>query len=418
MGSGPQPQYNFDKNNHAAGVTNDADGNVLNDGINKYTYDAENRLLTLYGGPGENNGYIYDAEGRRVVKNDPDYGQYLYDISGHRVAELTSTGLWNRGEVYDSNGRHVATYTGGASGTTYFDFADSLGTERVRTTVAGTVCETITNLPFGDAQGTTGSCGDVSPAHFTGKERDDDSGLDNFGARQYSSGMGRFMQPDWSNILSPVPYASVDDPQTLNLYSYVRNNPTTVIDPDGHCWGIISWWQHACNAADGLGWRSDAQVEQAVHDAREWLRENTSFSAAQQEGLNAKQALALYKGFQNHDQTVVSDGKKWTLQFVSVLPGVIPPRLYRGGTDLTPRPGDVKIDPDTGLLKTTHGVSLDADPANLGKYGGTNEIDQSTMPEELKIEQRGMRPDHYEIMPRQPMTMERFNELVSQIKFK
>ena len=33
----------------------------------------------------------------------------------------------------------------------------------------------------------------------------------------------------------PVPYAKLDDPQSLNLYSYVRNNPLSRTDPDGHC---------------------------------------------------------------------------------------------------------------------------------------------------------------------------------------
>ena len=37
--------------------------------------------------------------------------------------------------------------------------------------------------------------------------------------------MGRFMSPDWSAKLMPVPYAKLDNPQTLNLYAYVGNNP-------------------------------------------------------------------------------------------------------------------------------------------------------------------------------------------------
>ena len=245
---------------------------------------------------------------------------------------------------------------------------------------------------------------------FTGKERDSESGLDNFGARYDASSLGRFMTPDWSNILTAVSYASVDDPQTLNLYSYVRNNPTTLTDPDGHCW---DGFQHFCNWVTGYGWRSDAQVEQAVHDARKYLRDQTSFSAAKQERINDKQALALYKGFQNHDKTVVSDGKKWTLQLVTVLPGVVPPKVFRGGNSLEATLGDVKVDPNTGLLKTTHGVSLDSEAANVERFGGANEIDQSTVPEELKIEQRGMRPEHYEIMPREPITMERYQELLA-----
>ena len=70
---------------------------------------------------------------------------------------------------------------------------------------------------------------------FTGKERDQESGNDYFGARYYSSSMGRFMSPDWSAKIEPVPYAKLDDPQSLNLYAYVRNNPLTRNDPDGHC---------------------------------------------------------------------------------------------------------------------------------------------------------------------------------------
>jgi len=68
----------------------------------------------------------------------------------------------------------------------------------------------------------------------TGKEHDAETGNDYFEARYYSSAMGRFMSPDWSAKEEPVPYAQLDDPQSLNLYSYVRNNPLDRTDPDGH----------------------------------------------------------------------------------------------------------------------------------------------------------------------------------------
>jgi RHS repeat-associated protein len=74
-----------------------------------------------------------------------------------------------------------------------------------------------------------------SPSGYTGKERDTESGNDYFEARYYSSAMGRFMSPDWSAKEDPVPYAVMDDPQSLNLYAYVRNNPLARTDPDGHC---------------------------------------------------------------------------------------------------------------------------------------------------------------------------------------
>lgn len=43
------------------------------------------------------------------------------------------------------------------------------------------------------------------------------------------------MIPDWAGKPTAVPYVSFRNPQSLNLYSYVNNNPTTTVDPDGHC---------------------------------------------------------------------------------------------------------------------------------------------------------------------------------------
>ena len=43
------------------------------------------------------------------------------------------------------------------------------------------------------------------------------------------------MSPDWSAKAEPVPYAKLDNPQSLNLYSYVGNNPLSRVDKDGHC---------------------------------------------------------------------------------------------------------------------------------------------------------------------------------------
>jgi len=69
---------------------------------------------------------------------------------------------------------------------------------------------------------------------YTGKERDTESGNDYFGARYYASSMGRFLSPDWSAKVMPVPYAKLGDPQTLNLYAYVGNNPLRFTDSTGH----------------------------------------------------------------------------------------------------------------------------------------------------------------------------------------
>jgi RHS repeat-associated protein len=67
------------------------------------------------------------------------------------------------------------------------------------------------------------------PSRCTGKERDPESSLDYMLARYYSSGLGRFLQPD-PIIMS---YAQIAKPQLWNLYSYVGNNPLNATDPTG-----------------------------------------------------------------------------------------------------------------------------------------------------------------------------------------
>jgi RHS repeat-associated protein len=62
----------------------------------------------------------------------------------------------------------------------------------------------------------------------TAKERDSESGLDYFGARYYGSALGRFTSPD-----QPFADQHQEDPQSWNLYSYVRNNPLANVDPIG-----------------------------------------------------------------------------------------------------------------------------------------------------------------------------------------
>lgn len=77
----------------------------------------------------------------------------------------------------------------------------------------------------------------VGCADFTGKERDVETAMDYFGARYLSSAEGRWGIPDFTAEESdpvPVPSADFDNPQSLNLYSYVHNGPVVNVDSDGH----------------------------------------------------------------------------------------------------------------------------------------------------------------------------------------
>src|SRR5204862_4080869 len=70
--------------------------------------------------------------------------------------------------------------------------------------------------------------GDTTRQKFTSKERDNETGLDFFGARYFASTQGRFTSPD--PMLSS---GDVVSPQSWNRYAYVDNNPLRYIDPLG-----------------------------------------------------------------------------------------------------------------------------------------------------------------------------------------
>jgi RHS repeat-associated protein len=109
------------------------------------------------------------------------------------------------------------------------------------------------------------SAASFHPSISTGKERDTESGLDMFGARYYGSSLGRFMTPDWAAKPVNVPYAHFGNPQSLNLYSYVQNNPTTFGDPDGHCcWDeIVNWFSSSHSVSGSAGVDAGHSVDKA-----------------------------------------------------------------------------------------------------------------------------------------------------------
>ena len=240
--------------NAGGGLTYDASGNVIYDGTNTYLYDAESRLCAVKNAAGGLTGYVYDAAGIRVAKggltsftcNFAASGGNGFAVNtswtlgpgGEQIGEFAvsgTTSTWTHSNVFAA-GKLLATYN---STGTYYDMTDWLGTKRVEANAALT-CETgFRSLPYGNgltsyAPTALPQCVDATEQHYTGKERDVESGNDYFEARYYASGFGRFMSPDWSAKEEPVPYAKLDDPQSLNLYAYVRDNPVTGFDPDGH----------------------------------------------------------------------------------------------------------------------------------------------------------------------------------------
>jgi RHS repeat-associated protein len=133
-----------------------------------------------------------------------------------------------------------------ATGAIFYYFSDHLGSSNVITDASGNRQAESDFYPYG---GEVVILADSTANHykFTGKERDPETGVDYFFARYYSSALGRFLTPDWSATPVAVPYADFGDPQSLNLYAYVRNNPIAKADAEGHC------GEDACILEGGIG---------------------------------------------------------------------------------------------------------------------------------------------------------------------
>lgn len=175
--------------------------------------------------------YIYDGLGNRVEKANGTL--YWYGPGGEVLDETNLTGSLTSEYVFFA-GKRVARRD--ASGNIYYYAEDFIGSSRVITQANGTLCSDADFLPFGQEVDYTSGC--AQNYKFEGKERDIETGNDNFGARYYRSALGRWMSPDWSAIPAPVPYANLTNPQTVNLYAMTSDKPETFADLDGHLGGI------------------------------------------------------------------------------------------------------------------------------------------------------------------------------------
>jgi RHS repeat-associated protein len=220
--------------NQISGYTYDASGNlntIPGTGGASYTYDAENQLTSTAGKT-----YVYDGEGKRVEKSGSKI--YWYGTDGEVLDETDQTGSItnsNFNEYIYFGGDRVARRD--SSGDVFYYFTDHLESSRAIAQVpsgqtTATQCYDADFYPFGAERSYTNTC--PQNYKFTGKERDSESDLDNFEARYYASTMGRFITPDWAERPTAVPYAAFGDPQSLNLYTYVRNDPVTDADANGH----------------------------------------------------------------------------------------------------------------------------------------------------------------------------------------
>ena len=173
---------------------------------------------------GTQESYTYDHEGQRIKKQAGDGSYIMY--YGTLFDELYSSGnslLKQTLYIYAGNQR-VAMKD--SSGNAYYIHADHLGSTHLMTNATtGSVVRTNKYLPYGGTFETSGTADDTHK--YTGQVLDDNTGLYYYNARYYDPQLCTFISPD-SVVQSQY------DPQSLNRYSYCRNNPINNTDPTGH----------------------------------------------------------------------------------------------------------------------------------------------------------------------------------------
>jgi len=217
-----QPTYSY-LTNHMTLIggstpSYDANGNVTNDFLHSYAWDANGRPVTADGV-----GLTYDALGRMVEQNKSGaYYQIVYAPAGAKLMILQQETLEKA--FVPLTGGAAAVYS--SSGLAYYRHSDWIGSSRFASTPTRTLYYDGAYAPFGEAYAQMGTT-DLS---FTGMNQDTVANLYDFPVREYGI-QGRWPSPDPAGLSSVRPR----DPQTLNRYAYVRNSPLQIIDRTGLC---------------------------------------------------------------------------------------------------------------------------------------------------------------------------------------
>lgn len=200
----------------------DANGNLVTGDGRYYEYNDANQLVQVrqgdtIAGPiiAE---YFYDASGQRVKKIEN--GVVTYYVGKHFEKQVGGANAGDTSYYFGDDGERVAKKD--PAGNVYYYHLDHLDGINAVTDSSGTVVAKTDYLPFGELR--NGSSG-TEKYSYTGKEKDK-TDLYYFDARYNSPEFRHFTQAD---IAEP----DYDDPQDLNRYSYVGNNPLSYVDYDG-----------------------------------------------------------------------------------------------------------------------------------------------------------------------------------------
>lgn len=205
----------------SVGSTNysyDANGNLTSNGTWTHSWDYKDRLTSSTSGPVTLN-YSYDESGNRIKKVNQSTGKTTVYVNQYYDVEGAATKKY----LY-AGGLKVATDS--APDGLVYHHTDHLTGANVDTNSQGTQIEALDYYPYGNIRLDEQAGAYENDYKYTGKELDDETNLYYYGARYYDANIGRFVSVDpWGGDLT--------NPQSLNKYSYVMNNPLKYVDPTG-----------------------------------------------------------------------------------------------------------------------------------------------------------------------------------------
>ncbi|HZY94021.1 MAG TPA: RHS repeat-associated core domain-containing protein [Candidatus Bathyarchaeia archaeon] len=250
----------------------DNNGNLLTKSVTtsgtvnwSYSWDAANHLLKVTNSTGQVQ-YAYDAMGRRAVASESGTTTF-FAYQGTNISHKRL--LYSDKYAYISiAGLRVSMIISTTS--RYYFHTDALGSTRMMTWQNAGMVYVNNYQPFGQDNGSPqGAFANRAVDKFTGKPYSSATGLYYYYQRWYDPSTGRFISPD------PRP-GKLSNPQSLNLYIYVLDIPTSLTEPTGldGCWifssvcsGAITVWNGANATANIFTSGVNAVVDKWNNDA-------------------------------------------------------------------------------------------------------------------------------------------------------
>jgi RHS repeat-associated protein len=429
-------------------------GNMLTGAGRTMTYDGENRLVEVAIATATTD-YAYAPDGDRIkTVMTPTTGPAVTTfILG--TTEIDGAGVYTK--VPNQDVRIVGS-------SSCFVHRDQLATILLETDGTGAIALRRRFQPYGELVPlASGSCS-PDDRGFVGERHDNNNGLVDLNSRWYDPVLARFIKADdWDPLDAGDAFNGsaigwIANAVGTNRYAYAGDDPLNKSDPNGHSLAtffsdlfrafggdsqpfatLISYGSSPRGSGVATGSSSKPSVQLAMNDRElSFLLGIESDDLFDEEKLQTDSQIHIFSSFIGPRLILgygSTGGAPSVVRSVGTSTGPTArsaassasgqnseQRFYRGALpgqqpSFLPSPDEFRVDKSTGTVLPGRGVSVFDNPTSVPRRYDPYEVDQSTIPSELEIHQRGSNPSHYEISPKPGTTLtpDRYIDLLCQI---